>query len=386
MPWENNGGGPWGSSGGGSGGGRGGNNGGGGGPGSPWGRPGGGGGGGGRGPQPPDVEELVRRGQQRLKSFLPGGLGPIGVAAIGVVVIAGWLVTGFYRVEPNQQGVELIFGEFYERTPPGLNYNWPSPVGEVLLPNVTEINKLDVGFFSSGSSTQSIDEESLMLTGDENIVSVQFSVFWRVSDAPDFLFNIRNPEESIKNAAEAAMREIVGKSDFEYIRTRGRNAVGIDAQERIQEILDSYGAGIEITQVNPQNVEPPQEVLSAFRDVQAANADRERAINEATGYFNEVTQRARGQAEQILREAEAYREERINQAQGDTQRFLSILTEYEAAPDITQRRIYLQTMEEILQRMDMVLIENGTGESGGSGVVPYLPLDSLTNRGQGRTQ
>ncbi len=317
--------------------------------------------------------------------MLPGGLGPIGALVIAIIVVAGWMSFGFYRVEPNQQGVELVFGELNEITAPGLNYNLPAPIGEVLLPNVTEINKLDVGFFMSGSQTQDIDEESLMLTGDENIVSVQFSVFWRVRDAAEFLFNVRNPEESIKNAAEAAMREIVGKSDFEYIRTRGRNAVAQDAQVRIQEILDSYGAGIEITQVNPQNVEPPSEVLSAFRDVQAANADRERAINEATGYFNEVTQRARGQAEQILREAEAYREERINQAQGDTQRFLSILTEYEAAPDITQRRIYLQTMEEILQRMEMVLIENGTGQ-GGSGVVPYLPLDSLTNRGQGRAQ
>lgn len=380
MPWENNSGGPWGGAGGGRGGNRGGGNNGGGGPNSPWGRPGGGGGGRGPGGQPPDVEELVRKGQERLKGMLPGGLGLKGGLAIFIVALVVWAASGFYRVEPNQQGVELVFGELFETTGPGLNYNLPAPIGEVLLPNVTSINQVNVGFQQIGNeATRDIPAESLMLTGDENIVSVQFSVFWRIEDAGKFLFNVRNPEESVKSAAEAAMREIVGKSDFEIIRTTGRNAVGRDAQERLQEILNDYDAGIRITQVTPQSVEPPPEVIDAFRDVQAANADRERSINEATAYFNETTQRAEGEAQRILRAAEAYKEERINLAQGDTQRFLAILAEYENAPDITKRRIYLQTMEEILERMDKVLIENGgDGGAGGSGVLPYLPLDRLT--------
>lgn len=379
MPWENNSGGPWGGSGGG--GNRG--NGGGGGPNSPWGRPGGGGG---RGPggQPPDVEEMVRRGQEKLKSLMPGGLGGKGIVALVLLVVLGWLATGFYRVEPQQRGAELVFGKLVATTEPGLNYNFPAPIGEVLLPNVTAINQVNIGFQNlSNGNKRVIDEESLMLTGDENIVAVQFSVFWKISDAESYLFNVRNPQESVRNAAEAAMREIVGKSGFEYIRTRGRNAVGLDAQKRIQEILDSYNAGIEITQVNPQSVEPPGEVIGAFRDVQAANADRERMINQATAYFNEVTQTAEGDAQRILRAAEAYKEERVNQAQGDSQRFLSILTEFEQAPDITKRRIYLQTMEEILERMNKVLIQNDS-QGGGQGVLPYLPLDRLTNPSQSR--
>lgn len=374
MPWENNSGGPWGSSGGGGNRGNGG-----GGPNSPWGRPGGGGGGRGPGGQPPDVEEMVRRGQEKLKTMMPGGLGGKGVIALLLLVVLGWLATGFYRVEPQQRGAELVFGKLVATTEPGLNYNFPAPIGEVLLPNVTAINQVNIGFQNLSNGTKrTIDEESLMLTGDENIVAVQFSVFWKINDAEDFLFNVRNPQESVRNAAEAAMREIVGKSGFEYIRTRGRNAVGLDAQKRIQEILDSYEAGILITQVNPQSVEPPGEVIGAFRDVQAANADRERMINQATAYFNEVTQTAEGDAQRILRAAEAYKEERVNQAQGDSQRFLSILTEFEQAPDITKRRIYLQTMEEILERMNKVLIQNDT-DGGGNGVLPYLPLDRLTN-------
>jgi membrane protease subunit HflK len=376
MPWENNGGGPWG--GGNRGGGGGGGNGGGG-PNSPWNR----GGGGGRGPgqQPPDVEELIRKGQDRLKKMMPGGVGGKGIAVIAVLVVVIWMATGFYRVEPEEQGVELVFGELTSVTGPGLNYNLPAPIGEVIKPKVGRVNQVDIGFQSVGNgSSRNIPEEGLMLTGDENIVNVQFSVQWRIRDAENFLFNVRNPQESVKNAAEAAMREIVGKSDFEYIRTRGRNAVGQDARVRIQEILDSYGAGIEIAQVVPQSIEPPPEVLDAFRDVQAANADRERMINEATAYFNQVTQRAEGEAQTILREAEAYKEERVNQAQGDSQRFLAVLAEYQNAPSITQRRIYLQTMEEILAGMDKVLIQNdGNGPgAGGSGVLPYLPLDRLT--------
>lgn len=390
MPWENNSGGPWGGGGGrggrgGNGGGNGGDNG----PGSPWGRPGGGGGRGPGGGPPPDVEEMVRKGQEKLKTMIPGGMGGKGIIAIALVAILFWLATGFYRVEPDQQGVELVFGKQNgQPTPPGLNYNLPAPLGEVLLPRVTAVNTVEVGFNSASGRTtaQELRAESLMLTGDENIIDIKFVVFWKIRNAADFLFNVRNPEQGVKNAAEAAMREIVGKSDFEYIRTKGRNAVAKDAMVRTQQILDGYGAGIEITQVNPLNFEPPSTVIDAFRDVQAANADKVRKINEATGKFNEITQRAAGQAQQILREAEAYREEKINQAQGDTQRFLSILAEYKQAPDITKRRIYLQTMETVLGEMNKVLIDPGTNTGGTNGVLPYLPLDALTSQTRSKAQ
>ncbi len=380
MPWENNSGGPWGG-GGSSGGGRG--NGGGGGPRNPWGS--GGGSGGGRGPQGPDVEDLVRQSQERIKRFFPGG-GKNGMV-IGILAafgVAFWLFTGFYQIEPDEQGVELVFGKLADTTRPGLNYNFPAPIGEVLKPKVTNINQVEVGFRPGSSTNVNVPEESLMLTGDENIIDVQFVVLWKIRDAGAFLFNVRNPEESVKNAAEAAMREIVGKTGFEVARTRGRTDLAGQASERLQEILDSYGAGIEVIEVKPQKVDPPEAVIDAFRDVQAANADRERAINEATGYFNEVTQRAEGQAQQITLAAEAYKQERINQAIGDSQRFKAVLHEYEKAEDITKRRIYLQTMEEILANMNKVLIENGAG--GESSVLPYLPLDRLTGGAKGGSQ
>jgi membrane protease subunit HflK len=373
MPWQNNGGGPWGGGGN--------NGGGGGGPQSPWGR---GPGGGGRRPQGPDPEELVRQAQDRLKKMIPGGFG--GGKLIGViagVVVAVWLATGFYTVNTTQQGVELVFGELWETTGEGLNYNFPAPIGEVLLPEVTAVNQTNIGFRDNGrGSSRNVEEESLMLTGDENIIDIKFTVFWKINDAGRYLFNIRNPDDTVKNAAESAMREIIGQTNFEFARTSGRTEVENSAQELTQQILDSYEAGILITNIETQSVDPPATVIDDFRDVQAAAADRESKINTATAYLNEVTNRAQGQAEQIVREAEAYKEEQINQAKGETDRFLAILTEYKQAQDITKRRIYLQTMENIFANMEKVLIENGQG---GAGVLPYLPLDALNQDRSGRT-
>lgn len=369
MPWQNNtgGGGPWG---GGSGGGGGGN--------SPWGRPSGGGGGGNR--PPPDVEELVRKSQQRLKRFLPGGMGGKGIFLVACLLVGAWFVTGFYQVEPNEQGVELVFGKLYETTGPGLQYNFPAPIGTVLKPRVTDVNQEQIGFRATGSGTRGsvvrdIPAESLMLTGDENIIDIQAVVFWQIKDAGEFLFNVDEPQETVRNAAEAAIREVVGRIQFEFARTVGRGEVAGEVQSFIQEILDDYGAGISVTNVQLQKVDPPAAVIDAFRDVQAARADAERAINEATAYLNEVTQRAAGQAQQIEQAAEAYKQERIAAATGDAQRFISIYDEYAKAKDITKRRIYLQTMEQILANMDKILIED---EAGQSGVVPYLPLDQLS--------
>ncbi|RED54209.1 FtsH protease activity modulator HflK [Aestuariispira insulae] len=370
MPWQSNsgGGGPWGGGGNrGNGGGQ-----------SPWGSGGGSGGGGGQ--QPPDVEKLVREGQEKIKKMLPGDMGGMGILVLVLAAAAIWMLTGIYRVQPEELGVELVFGKFSERTSPGLHYNFPAPIGEVIKPQVTRVNQVEVGFRSgvgrSGAGTN-FAKESLMLTGDENIIDVQFAVFWRIADAQKYVFNIRNPEPTVKDAAEAAMREIIGKSGFEYARTSGRGEIAQQTKTLIQSILDDYGAGIEITNVNVQKVDPPSAVIEAFRDVQAARADQERVINEAQAYRNEVTEKAQGRAEQLIQAAEGYKGEKIAIASGDASRFLQVYEEYRKAKDITKRRIYLETMEKVLGGMDKVLIEEGEN---GSGVLPYLPLNELTNK------
>jgi len=371
MPWQNQGG-PWG--GGGSGGGSGGS---GGGSGGPWGRPSGGGGGG--GPRQPDVEEMLRRTQDRLRRILPGGGGGVrGLALVAVAALALWVITGFYRVDAGEQGV----GQFQLRpvstTLPGLNWNWPTPIGSVETPNVEFNNRVEIGLRSVGDGSEGtsrdVPAESLMLTGDENIIDIQFVVFWKVKDAGAFLFNVRDPEGTVKNAAEAAMREIVGQSPFERVRTVGRADVQNRTLELIQQILDSYGAGILVTKLELQKIDPPGPVLEAFRDVQAARADKERLVNEAQAYYNEITERAEGQSQQIIKGAEAYREEKIAIATGDAARFISIYNEYQDDADITIRRIYLETMERIMGDVDKVLIDNRLG---GTGAVPYLSLNEL---------
>ena len=341
-----------------------------------------------------DFEHIVSNLKDNMSRFSGGGRGgnnggtemPIKFGGKAVVfgllvAILLWLATGFYTVKPNEQGVELLFGKVYDSTNPGLQYFFPAPIGEILLPSVTEVNQEQIGFRevggqNTGASKRKIAEEGLMLTGDENIIEVEFVVFWKIRDAGKFLFNLRNPQGSVKNASEAAMREIIGKTDFEYARTAGRTQLSLQAKELIQNILDQYQAGIEVLTVNLQSIDPPSVVLGAFRDVQAAKADKERAINEATAYLNEAVERARGEAEQITQSAEAYKEEQIAIAEGDAERFLSIYEEYRQAKSITKRRIYLQTMEEILQNMNKILIEENAN---GQGVVPYLPLDRLTN-------
>lgn len=358
MAWNPQGGGPWGG-----GGGQG-----------PWGR-------GPSGPRPPDIEDLIRKGQERFKNLLPGGMGAGKGLIIAVIAIAAiWLANGLYRVEPEEQGVELLFGEYVQFRAPGLHWWWPAPIGEVLKPPVTRINRTQVGFREAvpgqrSSSKRPVLQESLMLTGDENIIDIQAAVFWRISDANDFLFNVRNPEGTVKDASESALREIIGKTEFEFIRTQGRVRIAGEAQTLIQSILDEYEAGILVTDVQLQNIDPPGNVLDAFRDVQAARADKARAVNEAQAYFNEVVQRAEGEKQRIINDAQGYREEKIALATGETQRFLSVYEQYLQEKNVTTRRIYLETMKAIMENMDKVLIDNGVG---GSGVVPYLPLNELT--------
>ena len=293
--------------------------------GSPWGTPPGGGNGSGKGPRPPDIDAIIREIQNKINKFLPGGSSsggkPIGLVLIILVFI--WLASGLYRVLPDEQGVVLRFGKFTSTTQPGLNYHIPFPVETVLTPKVTKVNRMDVGFrserdtgFSTGGGVSDVPEESLMLTGDENIVNIDFSVFWVIKDAGKFLFQIQNPEGTVKAAAETAMREVVAKSRIQQILTEGRAKIENETQEIIQSILDEYNSGIQITQVQTQKADPPDQVIDAFRDVQAARADMERSKNEAEAYANDVIPRARGEAAKIMQAAEAYKQKVVAACRG----------------------------------------------------------------------
>ena len=370
---------------------------GGGGNGGPWGRsPGGGGrrGGGGRGgggqPPPPDLEEMLRRGQDRFRSWMPGLRGSRGLILLLLIAIGIWLLTGFYRVEPDEQGVVLRWGEWTKTTQPGLNYHLPWPFETVIRPKVTKINRAEIGYRTlvdsqRGAFTRAVPDESLMLTGDENIIDVKFTVFWRIMDAGQYLFNIQAPERTVKDAAESAMREVIGKTRLQSALAEERLLLAQQTHQLTQQVLDYYGAGIEITQIEPQDIAPPEAVIAAFRDVQAARADQERAKNEAEAYRNDIIPRARGAAERLVQEGTAYKEEVVARAQGEAARFLSVYSEYEQNMDVVRRRMYLETMEEVLGGIDKIIIDSAA--QGGSGVVPYLPLPELQRRqGTGDTQ
>ena len=350
--------------------------------GSPWGTPPGGGNGSGKGPTPPDIDAIIRDIQSKINKFLPGGSSsggkPIGLILIIIAFV--WLASGLYRVGPDEQGVVLRFGKFVKTTQPGLHYHIPIPVETVETPKVTKVNRIDIGFrserdsgFSQGGGVADVPQESLMLTGDENIVNIDFSVFWVIKDAGKFLFEIQDPEGTVKAAAETAMREVIAKSKIQPVLTEGRAQIEIETQEIIQSILDEYNSGIQITQVQTQKADPPDQVIDAFRDVQAARADMERSKNEAEAYANDVIPRARGEAAKIMQAAEAYKQKVVAQAEGEASRFISIYNEYAKAKEVTQERMYLETMEKVLADIDKVIIEKNAG----SGVVPYLPLPEL---------
>jgi len=352
--------------------------------GSPWGSPPGGGNGSGRGPTPPDIEEIIKKIQKTINDILPGGSsGGAKSIVVGIVILGFiWLASGLYRVLPDEQGVVLRFGKFVKTTQPGLNYHIPIPIESVQTPKVTKVNRMDIGFrserdtgFTSGGVAD-VPEESLMLTGDENIVNIDFSVFWVIKDAGKFLFKIQDPQGTVKAAAETAMREVIAKSKIQPILTEGRAKIEIETQEIIQSILDEYNSGIQITQVQTQKADPPDQVIDAFRDVQAARADMERSKNEAEAYANDVIPRARGEAQKILQAAEAYKKEVVAKAEGEASRFVSIYNEYAKAKQVTQERMYLETMEKVLADIDKVIIDKNSG----SGVVPYLPLPELKKK------
>jgi len=368
MPWSSqSGGGPWGSGSGSGPGSRG-----------PW----------GSGPQPPggsrppDLEEFLRRSQDRLRSLLPGNLGGRGIALIALVLVVLWGFSGFFRVEPDELGVVLRFGKFTREVQPGLNYHLPYPIETALTPQALRVNKIDIGMrpvedLRRGTSVREVPEESLMLTGDENIVDVDFSVLWKVKaiQVGDYLFNVESPEGTVKAVAESAMREIIGRSNIQPILTGARQTIETAVQELMQKTLDGYGAGIQVQQVQLQKVDPPTQVIDAFRDVQAARSDLERAQNEAQTYANRVVPEARGRAAKITQDAEAYREQTVADATGQTSRFLQVYDQYKKAPKVTRERMYLETMERVLGSTDKTIID--TGPPGATGVVPYLPLTAL---------
>ena len=360
MSWNNQGGGPWRSQGQG-----------------PWGQ-------GPAGGQPPnDLEEALRRIQDAIKSVLPGGGGGFGgrglVLIIAAVLVLWSVVDGFYTVQPNEVGINLVFGNYAGKTPAGLHYNYPWPIGSVIKVPVFDQKITEVGYRSD--SQAEILPESLMLTGDQNIVNVKFRVAWQIDPAApeDYVFNIRHPDFSVKAVAESIMREVVGLKTIDGILTSDRKSIEPDAQSRMQKVLNSYKAGVLIKQVQLQSVDAPQQVLSAYRDVTAAQQDQQRAVNEADTYANRVVPEAEGGAARIKAEANAYREQTVADARGQTSRYLQIYEQYKNAPAVTRERMYLETMERVLGGMNKTVID----ANGVNAPVPYISLDALQPKAAG---
>lgn len=336
---------------------------------------------------------MIRNAQNAVRRFLPrgGAGGGKGLALAGVVLVGIWAASGFYRVQPDELGVVMRFGAFDRTAPPGLNYRIPWPVEAVTTPRVTRINRVDVGFRGAPEgatvggrvvSARDVLAESLMLTGDENIIDIDFAVFWRIRDASEFLFNTRNPEETVKSVAESVMREVIGKTPIQAALTEARAQIEQDVLRSTQAVMDQYRAGIEITQVQMQKSDPPAAVVESFRDVQRANTDRERVRNEAESFRNDIIPRARGEAERMVQEAQGFRDSQIARARGEAGRFTAVLGAYTQAQDVTVRRIYLETMEEIFKRNGMTLVDDRL-----QGLVPFLPLGEGTRTPpQGQTQ
>lgn len=308
------------------------------------------------------------------------------IIIVGVAAILIWMLTGIYIVNPDEQGVVLRFGKFNRIVDPGPHYALPRPFEEVYKPQVTQVLRSEVGFRSVGQSStfqqgqvKTIGEEASMLTGDENIVNVQFSVQYKIGDPVKYLFNVMGQTALVRTAAEAAMREVIGNSEIDSAITDGKLKIQNEATHLLQEILDRYGAGIQVIAVQLQDVHPPKEVIDAFKDVASAREDKSRIINQAEAYRNELLPRARGQAAALRNQAEAYSATRIRNAEGEAARFDAIRQEYEKAPQVTRQRLYYEAMEDILQNSgEKVLLDANTAGR----ALPYLPLPSLSAPGQ----
>ncbi|MEQ1950440.1 FtsH protease activity modulator HflK [Mesorhizobium sp. CN2-181] len=360
MPWKNQsggGGGPWGGGGGNGGGG------------GPWGQ-------GPRGPSgpqgsPPDLEDIIRRGQDRLKNVLPGGGGanPLMFAIIGIVIFVFWLFQAIYTVQPDELAVELRFGKpKAEISEPGLHFHW-WPIETVEKAKTAE-QLINIPEARGNSNT------GLMLSGDQNIVDVRFSVAYQVSDPRAYLFNVENPEEMLRQVAESAMREAVGRRPAQDIFRDDRQGIAEAVRTNIQQTMDEYGAGLTVNAISIEDAAPPREVADAFEEVQRAEQDEDRFVEQANQYSNQKLGAARGDAAQIREEAAAYKNRIVQEAEGEAQRFISVYDEYAKAPDVTRKRLYLETMERVMRDANKVIVEPGSGQ----GVVPYLPLPELQKR------
>ncbi len=362
MPWSNQSGGGWNN-----------NNSG---PGGPWGQgpwgpgpqgPRGGGG------NPPDLEEIIRRGQDRLKKALPGGTGRMGTplfwGVAAAALIALYAFKSIYTVQPDQRGVELIFGKPKDEIQmPGLQFvAWP--IETVEIANIQE-RQLQIGGQQRGAQLNS----GLMLSGDQNIVEVTFSVLYSVTDPKAYLFNVANPDEIVRQVAESAMREVVGQRPAQDVFRDDRGGISDQVKVTLQQSLDEYGVGVQIATVSIEDAAPPAQVQDAFEEVQRAEQDEDRFVEEAQQYANQKLGAARGQAAQIREVAAAYKNRVVQEAQGEAQRFISVYDEYKKAPEVTRKRLFLETMENVLKSSDKVIIEQGQG---GNGVVPYLPLPEI---------
>jgi len=324
------------------------------------------------------IDNLLNNFFSKIKKiFFNGGPGnKKSIISAVLILLIIWIISGFYKVNANEQGVILRFGEWVRTTQPGLHYHLPYPIETAKTPKVTKINKTEIGFVTFRDSKRLLLEESLMLTGDENIVDINFSVFWLIKDAGKFLFNVRNPERSVKAVSESVMREVIANSLISSALAEGRKDIETKSIKAIQLVLDKYGSGVQITQLQLQKVDPPDQVIDSFRDVQRARADKEKAINEAIAYRNDIIPKARGNAAKIVQESEAYKKEVIARSEGDANRFNSILKSYKTNEDVTKNRIYLETLEEVFQNANKVIIDTKQG----SGVIPYLPLPEIKKR------
>jgi modulator of FtsH protease HflK len=361
MPWnnQNGGGGPWGGGGQGGGG--------------PWGQgPRGPSGGGGPQGTPPDLEDIIRRGQDRLKQAMPGGgkVNPAFLGLIGVAVAIFWLFQAIYTVQPDELAIELRFGKPKDEvSQPGLHFHW-WPVETVEKANVAE-KLIDIGEMRGGVST------GLMLSGDQNIVDVKFSIAYQVVNPSDYLFRVQTPDQMVRQVGESAMREVVGRRPAQDVFRDDREGIAADVRSIVQATLDEYGTGLGVNAISIEDAAPPQEVADAFEEVQRAEQDEDRFIEEANQYSNQQLGRARGEAAQIREEAAAYRNRVVQEATGEAQRFILVYDEYAKAPDVTRTRLFLETMENVLRGSNKVIVEQGAN---GQGVIPYLPLPELDAR------
>jgi membrane protease subunit HflK len=343
----------------------------------PWGRgPTGPSGGGGN--LPPNISNFLRDMQDRIRRLLPNGEFTTGVIILLVVGAIGlWLLTGLYFVSTHEQGVVLRFGKFETITGPGPNYHLPWPIETVELPEVTTTHQIDIGYDQAGEGddahTEDVPSESLMLTGDENIVDVNFTVYWVINNAAGYLFNVENPDAAIKAVAESAMREVVGQNPVGPILTEDRGPIENQVRELMQKTLDTYQIGVTVTGVKMQNVDTPDQVRDAYRDVQAARADQETLRNQAEAYANKIIPEARGQAAQIVQQAEAYRQKAIAEARGEAKQFDSVLEEYRKAPDVTRKRMYIETMSQVYASTNKVFVDEGAAKN----IIPYLPPQTI---------